>query len=312
MKTEHTSREHNAEAARRALPWKPAVLGIGAVGALWGLGSLTFAYFSTHPVRRKLRYNPSEFALPFEDISFPSRDGVRLSGWFMASPKARGAIILCHGFPNNRAEMLYWAKPLHAAGYHLLLFDFRALGLSQGELCSIGHHEIGDLLGAVDYLSARPEMRDLSLGVFGLSMGGAVALMAAAQDERIAAIATHGAYASLDRAIAQHCRLYFGPLGRVMHPPAIWWGRRWLPLDPREVSPLKAVLQMAPRPLLLFHGGRDIIVRPADARALFEAAPQPKQLHMMPRSWHVYIHPTERAAYETTLLRFFRDALRRD
>ena len=299
----------NNQSALRNVPWQTAVLGLSAAGAMWGLGSLAFAYFSTHPIRRRLRRSPVEFELPFEDVSFRARDGVRLSGWFMPAPEARAGIILCHGFPHNRTEMLFWAKPLHAAGFHLLLFDFRRLGLSEGELCSIGHHEIGDLLGAVDYLSERPEMSALPLGVFGLSMGGAVALMAAAQDERIAAVATHGAYASLDRAIAQHCRLYFGPFAPAMHPPATWWGRRWLPLDPREVSPLDAVPQIAPRPILLYHGGRDIIARPADARALYEAASEPKQLHLLPRSWHVYIHPEERDDYEKTLLGFFHDAL---
>ncbi|HVF10498.1 MAG TPA: alpha/beta hydrolase [Abditibacteriaceae bacterium] len=306
MTTKHKLLQRDGQTA---LPWKLAVLGLGAAGTLWGLGSLAFAYFSTHPIRRPLRRSPTEFELPFEDVSFLARDGVRLSGWFMPAPAARAAIILCHGFPHNRTEMLFWAGPLHAAGFHLLLFDFRALGLSEGDLCSIGHHEIGDLLGAVDYLSARPEMSSLPVGVFGLSMGGAVALMAAAQDERIAAVATHGAYATLDRAIAQHCRLYFGPFARAMHPPATWWGRRWLPLDPREVSPLEAVLHIAPRPILLCHGGRDTIVRPADARALYAAASEPKQLHFMPRSWHVYIHPAERVAYEEMLLRFFEEAL---
>lgn len=283
--------------------------GIAVTGAALGLGSLAFAYFSTHPRRRTLRRTPEAHDLPFEEVSFLAPDSVRLAGWFLPSPGARAGIILCHGFPNNRWEMMDWARLLHPAGYHLLLFDFRALGHSEGELCSIGHYETGDLLGAVEYMTSRPEMRDLPLGVFGLSMGGAVALMATAQEERIAAVATHGAYATLERAIAQHCRLYFGPLGKTMHKPTAWWGRRWFDFDPREVSPLEAIQRIAPRPVLLFHGGRDLIVNPNDAHALYAAAGEPKQLHWLPYSWHASIHPAERKEYEATLLDFFANNL---
>ncbi len=286
------------------------ILGALAGGAALGLGSLALAYLATHPRRRPLRRTPTEFELPFEDVTFPSRDGLRLSGWFVPSPGARAGLILCHGHPNNRVEMLYWARLFYPAGYHLLLFDFRALGCSEGDLCSIGYHEVDDLLGAVDYCLARPEMQGLNLGVFGLSMGGAVTLMAAARDDRIAAVATHGAYASLEQAIAQRCRLYLGPLGVAMQAPTIWWGQRWIPAHPRCVAPLDVVHRIAPRPLLLCHGGRDIIVRPRDAAALYAAAGEPKQFHRLPRSWHVWIHPDEQAAYRERLLDFFARYLR--
>jgi alpha-beta hydrolase superfamily lysophospholipase len=248
--------------------------------------------------------------MPFEDVVFPSRDGLRLSGWFVPSPGARAGIILCHGFPGHREEVLLWARMLYPEGFHLLLFDFRALGQSEGDLCSIGYHEVNDLLGAVDYLTARPEMQGLPLGVFGLSMGGAVSLMTAAQDERIAAVATHGAYASLDRAIAQHCRVYAGPFGSLLEKQASWWGRRWFPMEPRCVSPVDVVERIAPRPVLLFHGARDFIARPDDAHALYGAAGEPKQLQFLPHSWHRRIHAKDQPAYEKLLTEFFRDHLK--
>lgn len=302
-------KQRKGQTRSTVMTWKRIIWGVGAGVALGsaalGVWSLALAYLSTHPLRRRLRSTPEEHELPFEEVTFLSKDEVRLSGWFIPSPKALGGIILCHGFPNNRWEMMHWARLLAPQGYHLLLFDFRALGHSEGDLCSIGYYETGDLLGAVDYFTSRPEMRDLPLGVFGLSMGGAVALMATAQDERIAAVATHGAYANLERALAQRCRMYLGPLGPAMHKPTAWWGRRWFPLDPSEVSPLNAVPHIAPRPLLLFHGSRDLIVNPNDACALYEAAKEPKQLQWLPNSWHASINPQDQAAYEATLTEFF-------
>ncbi len=247
-------------------------------------------------------------------LPFNSRDGLKISGWFApANPdngQARGGVILCHGHPMNRVEMLPWARLLHHAGYHTLLFDFRALGQSEGTLCSIGYHEVKDLLGAVDALALRPEMDGLPMGAYGISMGGAVCLMAAAQEPRLQAVATHGAYASLDRAIDQRGRSVLGPAGLAFSRPAAYWGKRWMDADPVSVSPLNVIAQIAPRPVLLMHGARDRIVNPNDARALYEAAQQPKTLTLWPRSWHVRINSEERATYDATLKAFFQTNLK--
>lgn len=285
------------------------VPGAIAAGAALALGSFAMAYRATHPRRKAVRVRGSE-ELPLEDVVFPSRDGVRLSGWFVPAERAVGGVILCHGFPSNRAEMLPLAGLLREAGFHLLLFDFRALGRSEGNLCTIGHHEVRDLLGAVDYMTRRPEMAGLNLGVFGNSMGGAVAIMAAAEDTRISAVATHGAYATLETAIAQRCRMALGPLGPAMHRPTVWWGRRlWMDVHPRDVSPTDVVDALSPRPLLLLHGANDRTIRTEDARALYNRAAEPRQLVMLPRSWHIWVHPLDRPIYERSISEFFRSAL---
>lgn len=280
-----------------------AIAGVGLVA-----GSLTYAWFATHPPRLRVRAKKAR-GLPIEPVTFLSRDGLKISGWFIPAENAVGAIILCHGHPANRMEMLPRARTLHPAGFHLLLFDFRSLGESEGKLCSIGLHETQDLQGAADYLFQRTEMRGLPLGVYGISMGGAVAIMTAAKDDRFAAVATHGAYADLDTAITQRGRMILGPLGRLFSAPTAFFGRRWLPCEPRHVSPVMVIEKIAPRPILIFHGARDISVNPADGKALYAAAEQPKSLRILPRSWHITVHPSERAAYDRELIAFFQGNL---
>ncbi len=289
----------------------PLKLGIGALifGAAYALGTYAFTYIATHPPRRKVRLPQSEGDLLVEDIEFPARDGVRISGWFLAAEQARAAVILCHGYPANRVEVLPWAKLLHEAGFHVLLFDFRAMGQSDGTLSTIGHEEVNDLLGASNYLHTRPEMDGLKAGVFGLSMGGAVALMAAVQDSRLSAIATHGAYATLERAIHQRGRMILGKFGKVLSHPAILWGNRWIETHPRDISPVEAVRLMESRPLLFFHGQRDIIVDPKDGEELARAAECPEALRRLPRSFHVSIHADEWNAYREEFVAFFQKYL---
>lgn len=296
---------------RRAfhLGWKYAVYGIGALGAGIGLGSGMMAYLTTHPLRLPI-FRPRDLKDILEDVQFPSRDGLRLSGWLLPAANAHGGIVLCHGAYSHRTEMLSWARIFHQRGYHVLLFDFRAHGRSEGRLCSIGYYEMQDLEGAVDYLLTRPEMVGLAVGVMGLSMGGAVALMTAAKDRRIAAVATHGAYARLDRAIAQHGRFFLGPLGPLLVIPANWWGMRWLPVAPERVSPLEAIAHIAPRPVLIMHGAKDRIIRREDAELLYQAAKAPKEKLILPRSWHFRIHPSEQPGYAAILGAFFEKHLR--
>src|SRR5690348_10569949 len=78
-------------------------------GALWALGTHGFAWLATHPLRLPVR-RPSDEALPLEDVVFPARDGIRIAGWFAPAQNAQGGVILCHGHPMNRVEMLPWAR----------------------------------------------------------------------------------------------------------------------------------------------------------------------------------------------------------
>ncbi len=271
------------------------------------LGSFAVAYFSTHPIRRRGR--TGERLAGSEEVEFCSADGMRLSGWFIPAREAVGTVILCHGYPNNHLELRPWVEMLRHQGFNLLLFDFRAMGQSDGRQSTIGYEEVNDLTGALDYLGGREETRDLPIGVFGLSMGGAVALMTAADDDRIVAAAAHASYATLETAIDRRFRLFLGPLAVAVARLAVGFGRGWLKAHPRDVSPLRAIGKISPRPVLLFHGGRDILTRPSDSGRLFEAAGEPKTLHLLPRSWHRSINPSEREEYGRVLVEFFRSSL---
>lgn len=277
-------------------------------------GACAIAFLSTHPPRRSVTRTPQEFGANYEDVLFPSRDGMMLSGWFVparcsqetgAAP--RGMVILCHGMSANREEVLPWAEPLWSRGFTILMFDFRALGKSGGNRCTAGYRETEDLSGAVDYLMTRPDTQILPLGVFGFSMGGATAILVAADDPRILSVATHGAYATLESAITQRCKKHFSFMAPIVEWMTVRVGRKlgWFPVSPSEVNPVEAVSRLTPRPLLILHGGRDRVVHPADAHELHAAAGYPKSLRVLPRSGHKRIHRHLRDAVHRRVSQFF-------
>ncbi len=275
-------------------------------GCIITAGTWLFAYYATHPPRRRVGAWRGD-DLPVQDVCFPSSDGLLLRGWFAPAPEAKGAVILCHGHPANRTEMLPEARLLHDAGFHVLLFDFRAMGDSEGKVCTLGANEILDLTGAIDFLLSREEMQGLKLGVFGLSMGGAVSLMTTALDARIHAVATHGAFATLENAIHSRATLFSGPFAPITGALAHRIGRHWIP--EQDITPYSAISQISPRPVLLLHGGRDNIISSYNAELLFYEAEEPKQMVILPKSYHVSVDASEQEVYNRHVLDFFTQAL---
>ncbi len=299
-------------------PSPPIAVKIGAGVALAALGfacaTLAYAYVATHPPRRRFTRTPAEVALEFEEISFLTHDGLKLSGWFLPVPfpkEAQGVIAFCHGYPQNRLEMLPYALFLHEAGFAALVFDFRALGRSEGELCSFGYEEIADLKGALDYLDSRPDTADLSKGVFGLSLGASVAIMASAQDARVQAVVAEAPYPSLRDALNKRCSVLFGPLGSRVATPILWWAKRWLAFDPAAVSPAAVVHALAPRPLLLIQGQCDMLVDWRDAARMAKAAPESTELWLLPKAGHAQCLRKGGEEYRRRVTQFFHKNLNR-
>jgi fermentation-respiration switch protein FrsA (DUF1100 family) len=273
------------------------------------LGALAIAYLSTHPPRRSPRRTPEHFGAGYEEVAFPAGDGTPLTGWLIQAENPRAVLLLTHGMLANRADMLPWAQWLWEAGYSLLMFDFRGSGQSGGDLCTMGLHEPEDVRGALDFLETRPETAGLSAGILGFSMGGTVAILAAASDSRLQAVVTHGAYATLDRVIRQRCIRHFGPLAPLVEWQTRRIGRRWFPAESiQAVSCLEVVRRIAPRPLLLLNGARDLIVPPDNAHDLHDAAHAPKDLCILPHTAHPYPSRRDEPDYRRRVLAFFERA----
>jgi uncharacterized protein len=159
------------------------------------------------PPRQPLWANPGDIGLSYEDVEFPARDGLRLSGWFIPAGTNPGpAIILMHGWPWNRlgeaadslmanlsgalpVDLLRLMHALHNAGYHVLAFDQRNHGQSAaGAAVTFGLQESNDLLGALDFLSHRGDVDNGQLAAVGFSMGANAILYALPHTDALRAV----------------------------------------------------------------------------------------------------------------------------
>ena len=122
----------------------------------------------------------------YENITFMTADGLALSGWYIP-PRNGAVIILLHTYYSDRIQTLPVARMLYQGGYGVLMYDQRASGQSQGEARSLGWLDIPDLRAAAQWLSGRE--KNLKIGAYGCSMGGAIALAGAVGAPDIQAIA---------------------------------------------------------------------------------------------------------------------------
>src|SRR4051794_4904429 len=126
------------------------------------------------------------------DVTFAASDGVRLAAWYV--PGSNGAaVILLHGSHGTRASTEDHLRMLSHAGYAVLAFDARGHGDSGGQTNALGWSGNADVAGAVAFLSRQPAVDRGRIGMLGLSMGGEVALRAAAAGVRLDAVVADGA-----------------------------------------------------------------------------------------------------------------------
>jgi pimeloyl-ACP methyl ester carboxylesterase len=236
------------------------------------VASAAAALAATPPPPIAKRCGGAARSTPSRTFWFHAADGVLLDGAVLGSGK-RG-VVLATEFP---ADLCRWADEavvLVRAGFRVLLFDFRGLGLSSRARV-VGYP--ADVIGAVDQLRRLGATR---VQVVGASLGGNAALVAAPKlGARIAGVASLSGEANLSPS--------FGPgLDAV------------------------AAMRKTSAPLLVMTAHDDALAPAADAHRIVAAARSAhKELHVFPGSehgWDMLYAAPYRAKAQAVLLAFLR------
>ena len=264
------------------------------------LASWVTARRITAPGPREKRFlTPWELGISYEEVVFRTKDGLLLRGWWLPAPQPKWTVIALHGHRGARHHCVGIGAALRRRGANVLLFDHRGRSSSEGDLMSLGYYEVLDALTAIGYsLSRAPEV---PLGLIGYSMGAAVAVMAAARDERVRAIVADSPFASERDLVRFLLRKQIGPL----HAPVVALTEGLLPYDPGKVEPLQEVAKIAPRASLFVHGLLDKTCDPNDSLRLYEAAGEPKELWLLEEAGHCDAYFADRRAYCERVDSFF-------
>lgn len=257
-----------------------------------------------------------------EDVSFPTTDGLKLRGcWLKGSGNRRGVILFGLEYGSNRWFCHSYCEHLLAHGFDVFTFEPRNQGDSDclpgyDPLQWVTHHEVADFRAALAWLKSRPEADPRGVGFFGISKGGGAGLLAFAREPYVRCFVTDGAFATLTTVL---------PYMRRWAP--IFTRRKWLQKSAPDwlyalVSKIglerighlrncrfldveSAMARVAPRPLLMIHGGADNYIKPAMAQALFDRAGPPKEFWLVEGAKHNQAITVAGDEYRRRVLGFF-------
>ncbi|MCC6743554.1 MAG: MFS transporter [Acidobacteria bacterium] len=180
-----------------------AILAAG-LGLPW-MFSILVTKAGTRPDERDRPDTPATLGASFEDVTFTSVDGNTVSGWWLDAAGRRTTIVMTHGLFRSRWEVLARAVDFWKRGYSVLVYDLRRHGRSGGEFVTLGYDERHDVEAALEYARTRAPGNRMVL--FGVSMGGAATLMAAAESTGLTAVVADSSFLSLAHTVDHHLKL---------------------------------------------------------------------------------------------------------
>jgi len=242
-------------------------------------------------------------------VTFPSKSGSLIHAWLARGRPHAGAVILLHGVDENRTSMLGRARFLHAMGFTVLAPDFQAEGESPGEHITFGARESLDAAASLAYVrSAAPGER---VGVIGVSMGGAAALLGDGPLDANAFV-LESVYPTIRQAVSDRLYTWLGVLGsvaRLFAPAVIDIVGNDIGISESELKPIDQIGRLN-APLLLIAGTDDPYTPIAESDSLFARAPMPKTYWQVSGAAHEDLHAFNPVAYERVVGSFLEQSLR--
>ena len=254
--------------------------------------------------RMVAKWTPARFSMPFEDATVTTSDGLRLQGWHV--PSWNGAtVVLVHGYKDSRANLLDLAHILYRHGYSVLLPSLRAHDTSDGDTISFGHYEMRDLAAWYHWLAARSGIDLDRVGIFGVSMGGTIAIHYASENPAMRAVIADCAYSSLEDTIETSVRFFTGLSPYPFAPMIEFFAERRMGIAAEDIDAKKWIPRISPRPVFLLQGGRDVVISADSGARLFAAAGEPKELWLDPELGHAQFLAKRPDEFEKRVVAFY-------
>jgi pimeloyl-ACP methyl ester carboxylesterase len=271
------------------------------VGLVLAVG-LAASFYVTSRQPRSAIHSPAEYGLEFEEATFKASDGLLLQGCFIPAAGSDRTVIILHGHGGSLDWDIHRAPALHAAGFNVFLFDFRAHGRSQGRLATFGYLERFDVQGAVEFLKSRGIR---SIGLLGFSYGALASILTAPVCPDVRAVVADGGptrlrVALIARGVEFHIpRWLAGPLAWLV---VVVTSAR-LGVNLFHYEPVRWVGKIAPRPIFFIHGELDLYC--PDFDELYAAAGEPKEAWRLAGVDHTKASETYPEEFRRRVIEFF-------
>ena len=271
-----------------------------------GIAAITMTKVGEHPQYDK---TPEDFGMDYDPVVVYSRkDRLKISGWFLPNGDPERCVLLVHGRNASKQNAISGKLPELAAklageGFAILMIDLRGHGESEGRRYTWGEYERRDVLGGIDFLLEKG-FEPGKIAVLGISLGGAAAVGAAANEKAIGALILDSTFADLIQLVepnwVNESRLPMFFLGGAYVMWQIFYG-----FDLKEVKPVEDIKRVPPRPILIMHSSSDELIEVAHAYQMAEAVPSAK-LVIFKGCEHAELYRDAPEKYLETVIPFLR------
>jgi hypothetical protein len=230
----------------------PGVVIYGVVTAYFFFFQSSFVYFPSKDIQAV----PIQEGMKYKEVTFGSKDGKKLNGWFIPADNPKNVLLFCHGNAGNISHRMESIRIFYEMGLSVFIFDYRGYGKSEGVPSEGGTYL--DAEAAWEYLITQEHYEASQIILFGRSIGGSIAAKLAA-DKNPKALIIESSFTSI------------ADLGAEIYP--------FLPvrlLSRFRYDTLKYVKEVK-SPMLVIHSSDDEIIPFSHGEALFEAANLPKE-----------------------------------
>lgn len=250
-----------------------------------------------------------------EKVSIQSFDGLTLFGEFFEGDKnPEATIFMVHGYRSNRRrEFAVMAKFYLEAGFHVLLVDDRAHGLSEGKYIGFGCLDKEDCYRWVHYLDERFEGKQ-SIFLHGVSMGAATVLMASNLNlpSSVKGIVADCGYTSPKAQFQAVLKAH----GKGFLSGPVLWGTDFICrlVAGYGFSDSNSLISVADtkHPIFVIHGTKDDFVPTYMGKEIYKACASEKELWLTEGAGHAESYYLYKEEYERKVLSFFHRCMEGD
>lgn len=267
-------------------------------------------YAIIQPQKINLAITPTQLGLQSEKITIITKDSIPLKGYWI-QPKTenpKGIMILIHGIGGCKEHFLNLAGNLANHGIASIVFDGRAHGESGGKYCTYGFHEKKDIAAIVDEIKKRNP--SLKVGIWGNSLGGAIAIQALEYDKRIEFGIIESTFAELDQIVYDYKKKMLGGFGlRFVSDAALREAGNIANFNPDAVKPINSVKNIQ-QPILFAHGDQDENIHYTYGEKLYKnTASAEKEFVLVEGAGHFNVGEKGGSEYQKKWLNFIQKQL---
>jgi len=229
-----------------------------------------FIFFPSSVIEK----TPEVFNLPYQEVWLPikTKSGKveKMHGWWIKADQPDAKVLLyLHGNGINIGANVAHTHRFYQLGFSVLLIDYRGYGLSEGSF----PHEMAvyqDAATAWQYLTQEQQIPPQKIFIYGHSLGGAIAIDLAVKQPQAAGLIVESSFTSIREVISARNLFSIFPIDVILT---------------QRFESIKKVSQLQ-MPVLFIHGKNDSTVPAFMSQKLYNAAPEPKQLILIPGAEH--------------------------